>query len=120
MKIFKTASYKKIAETFMPGEMAYISDGSGVDSGKIVRIVSPKEVKTDGRGVPTNIEGAYQPVDWSKEVAFRDDDDMVGTMFKNRLRKMTDAEHESEYGESTGSRYDDGTNYLWDDPARHR
>jgi hypothetical protein len=73
------------ASTFKPGMQFRISGGSGVDSDKIVTIVPSSAVETDGRGVPTNVSGAYKPVDWSREVAFQYEDGSIGTMFKNRL-----------------------------------
>lgn len=93
MKIYKTANYQKIAQrqmrnTFSPGDKVRITDGSGIDSNKVVTVVSPNYIKTDGSGVPTNVQGAYKPVDWSKEVAFQYDDGSFGTMFKNRLIKV--------------------------------
>lgn len=67
------------------GERVRVSEGSGIDSGKTGVIVSPGEVKTRGDLVPTNIEGAYKPVDWKREVAVRLDNGELITMFKNRL-----------------------------------
>jgi uncharacterized C2H2 Zn-finger protein len=72
-------------QSFQPGTKARISSGSGVDSDKIVTIVDRSLVKTDGRGIPTNVSGAYKPVDWNREVAFQYEDGTIGTMFKNRL-----------------------------------
>jgi NADPH-dependent glutamate synthase beta subunit-like oxidoreductase len=46
-----------------------VTHGSGTTSGKTGTVVSPREVKTDGRGIPTNIQGAYHPVDWDAEVS---------------------------------------------------
>lgn len=90
MKILKTAKYKKMAEFkyFSPGDKAKISDLSGIDSGKIVTIIHRSNIKTDGRGTPTNVQGAYQPVDWNEEEAFQYEDGSFGTMFKNRLTKV--------------------------------
>jgi hypothetical protein len=70
---------------FAQGDAVRIGSGSGVLTGREGVIVSPTEVRTDGRGIPTNIRGAYRPVDWSKEVAIRLDDGELVTMFKNRL-----------------------------------
>lgn len=68
-----------------PGAKAVISEGSGIDSGKQVEVVNRNLIKTDGRGIPTNVSGAYQPVDWKKEVAIRLPNGELGTMFKDRL-----------------------------------
>ena len=73
---------------FRPGDKVEIIHGSGVNSGKTGVIVARGEVKTDGRCVPTEIAGAYQPVNWSKEVAIRLDNGDLLTMFKDRVRKV--------------------------------
>ena len=73
------------AQSYKPGIKARISGGSGIDSDKIITIVDRSLVKTDGRGIPTNVSGAYKPVDWSREVAIQYEDGSIGTMFKNRL-----------------------------------
>lgn len=70
---------------FPVGTRVKVSDGSGIDSNKTGVVVSPSEVKTDGRGVPTEITGVYSPVDWSKESAILLDDGGLITMFNNRL-----------------------------------
>lgn len=70
---------------FKVGDRVSVTHGSGVDSGKAGTVVNPREVKTDGRLVPTNIRGAYKPVDWKREVAVRLDNGELITMFKNRL-----------------------------------
>lgn len=79
---------KKGGRTFREGDRVEVVGLSGIDSGKQGVVVSRREVKTNGRGVPTNIAGAYQPVDWNKEVAVRLDDGSLITMFKNRLDKV--------------------------------
>lgn len=63
-----------------------ISPGSGIDSGKTVTIVDKSKIKTDGRGVPTNVSGAYKPIDWKKEVAVQFEDGTFGTVPSNRLQ----------------------------------
>ena len=40
------------------GDRVRVSQGSGIDSGKEGVVAHPSEVKTDGRGIPTNISGA--------------------------------------------------------------
>ena len=79
---------KQSAQNYKPGTKARISGGSGIDSDKIVTIVDRSLVKTDGRGIPTNVAGAYKPVDWNREVAFQYEDGSIGTMFKNRLMSV--------------------------------
>ena len=53
------------------GDRVKVSGGSGLDSGKEGVVVHSREVKTDGRGVPTNIKGAYKPVDHTREHVIR-------------------------------------------------
>ena len=53
------------------GSSRKVMFGSGVASGKTGTVVDRNEIKTDGRGIPTNIEGAYKPVDWKNETAIR-------------------------------------------------
>jgi len=70
---------------FNVGEAVVISPGSGVLSNRTGTIISPSEVKTDGRGIPTNVQGVYKPVDWKKEVAIRLDSGEIITMYKTRI-----------------------------------
>jgi hypothetical protein len=67
------------------GTRVRVSEGSGIDSNKTGVVVHPREVKTDGRLIPTNVEGAYKPVDWSRETAVKLDNGNLITMFNNRL-----------------------------------
>lgn len=75
-------------ETFKPGDRVQLKDSAGVDSNKLGVIVDRSEVRTSGRGVPTNVQGAYKPVDWSREVVIKLDDGNIITMFKNLVRKV--------------------------------
>jgi hypothetical protein len=70
------------------GDRVSVSGGSGLDSGKSGTIVRHTEVKTDGRGVPINVAGAYKPVNWRKECAVRLDDGSLITMHRDRLSKL--------------------------------
>ena len=93
MKILKTekyitAQFSGKLDEFYPGDMVRISEGSGVDSNKIVIIVARDNIQTDGRGVPTNVEGAYKPVNWNEQVAIQYEDGTYGTMFINRLEMV--------------------------------
>ncbi len=91
MKTFKTKKYIKKAQfsgkldKFYPGDKVRISEGSGIDSGKIVNVVSQEVIQTDEQGIPTNVEGAYKPVNWNEQVAIQYEDGTYGTMFINRL-----------------------------------
>lgn len=81
----KILASEEMEAALKSGTKVKIGGGSGVDSDKTGVIVDKSEVKTDGKGVPSNIPGAYKPVDWSKEVAIRLDDGTLITMFKNRV-----------------------------------
>lgn len=70
---------------FSLGKRFRVIHGSGVDSNKIVTIVDKNKITTDGRGIPTNVQGAYKPVNWNIEVAIQYPDGKYGTMYKNRL-----------------------------------
>ena len=73
---------------FRVGQQAKITIGSGLDSGKVVTIVPRSTVKVGRQGIPTNVEGAYRPVDWDREYAIRYKDGSIGTMFKGRLEEV--------------------------------
>lgn len=70
---------------FKIGQKVKVSAGSGVASNKIATVVDRREITTDGRGIPKNVEGAYKPVDWNKEIAIKYENGEYDTMFKNRL-----------------------------------
>jgi hypothetical protein len=65
-----------------------IGPGAGLDSGLTGTVVKPGDVKINGRGIPTNIPGAYKPVDWDKEVAIRLDNGGLTTMQKGRIKTL--------------------------------
>lgn len=81
----KNRCFRKQGERLCIGDKVVISDLSGIDSRKVVTLVSSEKIKTDGRGIPTNVAGAYNPVDWDREVAFMYPDGEYGTMFKDRI-----------------------------------
>lgn len=89
------------------GDTAKISHGSGIDSGKVVTIVDKSNIKTDGRGAPTNVSGAYKPIDWNKEVAIKYVDGTFGTMFKNRLQKVQKDQGENSHAPEMRVRSDE-------------
>lgn len=70
------------------GTRVQVCGGSGIDSDRKGTVVSRHEVKTDGRGVATNISGHYKPVDWKNEQAVRLDNGTLITMFNNRLIRI--------------------------------
>ena len=70
------------------GSTRQVMFGSGIASGKTGTVVHRSEIKTDGRGIPTNIEGAYKPVDWKNETAIRYDDGSYDTMPHARLKPV--------------------------------
>ena len=72
-------------QKWYPGRRCCVEPlGSGVNSGKCGVIVNKTRVRTDGRGVPTEIEGAYRPLQHN-EVVLRLDDGRLIAMFKERL-----------------------------------
>jgi len=80
--------------SFPIGTRVKVTSGSGLYSNKTGIVVSPREVKTDGSGIPVNIEGVYKPIDWNNKVAVKLDDGSLITMFKNRLIKIDDVDEE--------------------------
>lgn len=74
-------------QRILPGMKVKVCEGSGIDSGKVGRVVYPSEVKTDGRGIPT-ILGHYRRVNWREEAAIRYEDGRIDIMFLNRLIRM--------------------------------
>ena len=70
------------------GSRVRICQGAGIDSGKVGTVVDRSEVKIDHRCVPTNVAGAYKPVDWQEEVAVRLDGGQLITMFKSYLEAI--------------------------------
>lgn len=60
----------------------------GVDSGATGRIVSRHEVKTDYRGIPVNVPGAYKPVNWKKETAVKIDGGTLVTLPRTWVKKL--------------------------------
>jgi hypothetical protein len=64
------------------GMCVRVCEGSGYLSGKVGVIISPSDVKKDGRGIP-NIPGHYQPVDYKEQVAIKFEHG-IDTMYKNR------------------------------------
>jgi hypothetical protein len=78
-----------VQSNVLVGTRVQVSVGdSGIDSGEVGTVVSSREVKTDGRGIPTNVEGAYDRVDWTRETAVKLDNGRLITMFNNRLHVL--------------------------------
>jgi len=75
-----------MAHRVLPGMKVRIAEGSGIDSGKIVRVAFPSEVpiRRDGTGIP-DLTGHYQRVDFRQQAAIRFDDGRLDTMWLNRL-----------------------------------
>lgn len=76
-----------MSERILPGMRVMICEGSGLDSGKVGKVMFPSELKRDARGVP-QLPGHYSPIDWSREAAIRLDNGMVTTMYINRLIRL--------------------------------
>jgi hypothetical protein len=90
---------------FEIGSKAKVSDGSGLASNKIVTIVDRSKIKTDGRGVPLNVDGAYKPVDWSSEIAIQFEDGSFGTMHKSRLMSISNIGEDESIEEAANTVY---------------
>jgi hypothetical protein len=67
------------------GTRVRVSEGSGLASGKTGTVINPREIQTDGRGIP-KIDGHYKPVNYREQSAIRYDNGQVDTMYNNRLR----------------------------------
>jgi hypothetical protein len=80
-----------VDEEVQLGSRVRIAQGSGINSGHTGRVVSPTSVRTDRRGVPTNVRGAYRPIDWSREVAVRLDNGVLITMFVDQLQVIPES-----------------------------
>lgn len=59
-----------------------------IESGKIVTVVSKSNVVTTSAGTPTNVKGAYRPVNWLNEVAIKYEDGSVGVISKTGLASI--------------------------------
>ena len=88
---------QNVSEGVVIGKKYKISDGSGLASNKVVTVVSPREVKTGGDGVPLNVSGAYKRPDWTKEAAVRFEDGEIGLMFINRLEPVVERMMPTDY-----------------------
>jgi hypothetical protein len=97
---------------FVVGQKAKISQGSGIDSGKVVTIVDKSNIKVDGRGIPSNVSGAYKPVDWNSQVAIQYEDGKYGFMFKNRLTPIPSDSGEYSHSPEMRVRSDEPVNDL--------
>lgn len=90
IKLIKEDKYPQVTPFITPrkinvGDKIQVGINSGVDSGNIGIVVNPREVKTDGTGKPMEILGTYKPIDWSREIVYRDLNGRLQSMFKNRV-----------------------------------
>jgi hypothetical protein len=88
-KVTGSEEKEAAAPRLVPGMHVRVSEGSGLDSGRTGVIIDQREfqreIGTNERMVP-NISGHYKPVDWTRQMAVRyDDDGSLDTMFKDRL-----------------------------------
>lgn len=67
------------------GRRVKIVEGSGIDSGEVVTVVSHTLIRVDGRGIPQNTEGDYRPVNWRNDVAVRFSNGRLAVWPKSRL-----------------------------------
>jgi len=79
----------EFGEDISVGDRVQVSEGSGTWSGIEAIVVDQSNVETDGRGIPTNVPGAYQPVNWDEEVALQLEDGSIDVMFIDRLKKVS-------------------------------
>jgi len=57
-------------KNFRIGDKVQITNG--IDTGKIATVVPTREIKLNGRGIPTNcVSGEYKKPDWSKEIPLK-------------------------------------------------
>lgn len=85
------AEARKAARRYRPGDRVEVAINSGIDSGKSGTVENPRAVRTDGRGIPTNVDGAYDKPDWRIEVPVRLDDGSLILMEMSRLRPLRSA-----------------------------
>lgn len=90
VKLLNEDKYPQVTPFISPrkvnvGDKIQVMINSGVQSGDIGVVVNSREVKTDGRGVPTEIMGSYKPIDWGKQIVYRNLDGQLESMFKNRV-----------------------------------
>lgn len=78
-----------MSRRILPGMKVRIAEGSGIDSGKVVRVAYPSEVpiRKDGSGIPDLI-GHYQRVDFRQQAAIKFEDGRIDTMWLNRLIRL--------------------------------
>lgn len=60
----KFASELKESRNIQVGDRVQPVMGANVHC--VATVVPHSEIKTDGHGIPTNVEGAYKPVDWNR------------------------------------------------------
>jgi hypothetical protein len=51
-------------------------------------IVHPRNIKIDGRGIPTNVPGVYKPTDWSRYVAVKWDNGKFDVVAKSHIDQI--------------------------------
>lgn len=71
-------------KSFSPGMKVKVCECSGTASGLHAVVVHQREIKVDGRGIPRNVPGAYQPQK-KPEVPIRYSDGTYDLMPWNRL-----------------------------------
>lgn len=86
-------------QVFSPGTKVQVAGGSGLNSDKKGVIVDKSKIKTDDKNIPTNCEGHYKPVNWDKEVAIKLDNGKFITMYKNRVKVLSEGKYDDEYGD---------------------
>jgi len=76
-----------MSKRFKVGQKVRVSFCSGIDSGKIGRIIPLSSIKTNERGIPM-LEGHYRAIDSTRESALQTDSGEVIIMYNNRLSEL--------------------------------
>ena len=78
-----------MSKRFNVGQKVRISFCSGINSGKIGRIIPLSSIKKNEHGIPM-LEGHYCPIDSKRESALQTDSGEVIIMYNNRLSELLD------------------------------
>ena len=121
-----TKQAKKLAEdtilneVIAHGDEVEISHNYGVDSGKRGTVLHPNKVRTNGRGVPIDVPGAYKPVDHKKEHVVKLHSGSYAVVPKGSLTKLKEdainedvfSHHQTKIAKSTLRMSDAGAHIM--------
>ena len=71
------------------GSRVQVTEGAGIDSRRVGTVVPRSVLKTDGSGIPRNVQGAYTKVseyDWTRYRVVKYDNGEITIMPVNYLR----------------------------------